>query len=107
MWTQAGGITITVAEADYSSISQSVNGNIVTLTLSGVPSLDPDLTTIDGISVTTFNASHNNSVTIVGNKLICDTSSWVIGSYQVTLCYLDTSMGIPIPQSHSATIKVE
>ena len=107
VWTQAGGITITVAEADYSSISQSVNGNIVTLTLSGVPSLDPDLTTIDGISVTTFNASHNNSVTIVGNKLICDTSSWVIGSYQVTLCYLDTSMGIPIPQSHSATIKVE
>ena len=103
VWSRLGAISIEIAAPDTCTASKSSDGKIVTLTMNGAVAIN-SLTIIDGINLATFNASHNNSVTISGNKLICDTTNWTVGAYQVTMVGGDGILNI---LTAKATIVVE
>ncbi|MBQ9206632.1 MAG: InlB B-repeat-containing protein [Treponema sp.] len=97
-WTKAGAISIGIQNADLVSASKSTNGKTVTLTLEGASALYDTATLIDGTQATS-----KTGVSINGNQLVCDTTTWVAGTYEVTLFGVVNG----IPQDAKASITVE
>ncbi len=97
-WSKSGAISLDVGNPDLVSASKDTSGKVITLTLNGAAALDATLTLIDGTA-----ATGKTGVSVSANKLICDTTTWAAGSYQVILAAMVNS----VLQTANATIIVE